>query len=344
MIDWHRLFGLTMTDYFTDSGYEVELEKDLSIKKQRLDVLIIERESESQISEPPDGLENLARHNLLTYKSFQEPLDAWTLDELLGHSVNYRKLRSSSLEKLLPVEDFQLYAVSTRHPEKLESEFSLELIKQGVYEVRWGSRRIRLIVLSEVPKVERNAPWLLFSGIAENVQYGSSHYQWREKNLSSVINKLFGFYQVEGTAMPYTVEDFTREMKEELLAELAPEERKQLEGQPLIKIMNRMRLKALFRGELTPEMRFSKQWVKDITMQDIWKALAWEEDLFEDLPVEELVKRLPPEERLKGLPPEERLKGLPPEERLKGLPPEERLKGLTREEIEAYLKKLSTSN
>jgi len=317
MIDWHRLFGLTLIDYFTDSGYDVEVEKDLSVKKQRLDILIIERESGSQISEPPDGLENLARHNLLTYKSLQQALDAWTLDELIGHYVNYRKLCSSSLEALSPVEDFQLYAVSTRHPEKLETEASLKPIKEGVYEVRWGSRRIQLIILSEIPQIARNAPWLLFSGIMEKVHFGESHYQWREKNLSSVINKLFKFYQIKGTTMSYTVEDFTREMKEELLAELAPEEQQQLEGQPLIKIMNRVRLKTLFRGELTPEMKFTKQWVKDITRQDIWEALVWEKKLLEDLPVEKLVKQLPPEERLKGL---------------------------SRDEIEAYLKKLATSN
>jgi len=36
MIEWHRLFGLGVIDYFTDSGYEVMLEKDLSIKQREL--------------------------------------------------------------------------------------------------------------------------------------------------------------------------------------------------------------------------------------------------------------------------------------------------------------------
>ncbi len=272
MINWHRLFGLGVTDYFTDSGYEVKLEKDLSIKQQFLDVLIIERESGSKIAEPPDGLENLVRHNLMTYKSPQQSLDGWALDELNGHYVNYRKQSSSSLDKLLPVEDFRLYAVSTRHPEKLKTEALLELVKQGVYEVQWGSQRIRLIVLSEVPRVERNALWLLFSGILENVQYGASNYHWRRNDVSTVMNDLFKFYQIEGLAMPYTVEDYKKDLKERVLAMLTPEE------------------------------------------------------LLESLSLEELLKRLPPEERLKGL------------------PPEERLKGLTREQIEAYLKKLSTVN
>ncbi len=272
MIDWHHLFGLGLTDYFTGSCYQVEMEKDLSIKKQRLDVLIIEQESGSPISEPPDGLENLARHNLMSYKSIQQALNAWTLDELIGHYVNYRKQISPSSEKLLPVEDFGLYAVSTRHPEKLEKEVSLKLVKEGVYNLRWGSRQIRLIVLSEISKVERNALWLLFSAIVDKVQYGASHYKLRQRDLSTVFNNLFASYRLEGITMPYTVEDYKRELKEEVLASMTPEE---------------------------------------------------------------LLKRVPLEDRLKGL---------PPEELLKIIPPEEFLKRLTREEIEAYLKKLSTSN
>ena len=40
MIDWHRIFGLALTDLFTNSNYQVELEKDLSIQQQFLDVVI----------------------------------------------------------------------------------------------------------------------------------------------------------------------------------------------------------------------------------------------------------------------------------------------------------------
>jgi hypothetical protein len=36
MISWHRLFGLFLVDFFTDSPYTVELEKDLSLKQQFL--------------------------------------------------------------------------------------------------------------------------------------------------------------------------------------------------------------------------------------------------------------------------------------------------------------------
>ena len=40
---WHRTFGLTLMDLLANSNYEVELEKELSLKKQYLDVVIIRR-------------------------------------------------------------------------------------------------------------------------------------------------------------------------------------------------------------------------------------------------------------------------------------------------------------
>ena len=42
-MDWHRLFGLLLIDFFAGSPFEVELEKDLSIKQQYLDVVIVRR-------------------------------------------------------------------------------------------------------------------------------------------------------------------------------------------------------------------------------------------------------------------------------------------------------------
>ncbi len=152
--DWHRLFGITLMDYFTHSKYRVELEKDLSIQQQFLDVVILEQQ-QGRIPDPlPDGLENLKVHNLLTYKSHQESLRDWSLDELLGHYVNYRKHERQG-KKLLPARDFQLYAVCTRFPDALEKQYRLYRVKQGVYRVRWGSKQVRLIVTSQVPKTPK---------------------------------------------------------------------------------------------------------------------------------------------------------------------------------------------
>ena len=84
--NWHRLFGLTLTDVFSDTPWRVELEKDLAMQRQLLDVVIIEQTALDGVTvELPDGLDNLRAHNLLTYKSKQEPLDGWALDERIGH-------------------------------------------------------------------------------------------------------------------------------------------------------------------------------------------------------------------------------------------------------------------
>jgi len=277
-MDWHRSFGLALTDYFTDSAYRVELEKDLSLKQQFVDVVIIEQETNRALQESPDGLENLGRHNLLTYKSIREPLTGWALDELLGHFVNYRKQISPSWEKLLPIEDFRLYAVTTRWPEKLATETEFTSLKEGISETKWGSQRIRIIVLSQVPQAERNAIWQLFSAEAEKVQYGADHYLWRQENYNKLIYQLYRYYHVEGVAMPYTWEDFEREFDQELLERVPAEER--IKGLP-----PEVRLKGL-----PPEVRLK------------------------GLPAEARLKGLPAEARLKGLPAEARLKGLPAKE------------------------------
>ena len=83
---WHRLFGIALTDLFTGRPWRVELEKELALKSRRLDVLIIERlpgaaaaTAAAALADLPDGLENLTAHNVLSYKSKQEPLDGWEL-------------------------------------------------------------------------------------------------------------------------------------------------------------------------------------------------------------------------------------------------------------------------
>jgi hypothetical protein len=38
--DWHRLFGLLLTDLFSGSPFVVEVERDLSVQQQLLDVVI----------------------------------------------------------------------------------------------------------------------------------------------------------------------------------------------------------------------------------------------------------------------------------------------------------------
>ncbi len=224
-INWHRLFGLTLIDLLTDSPYEVELEKEVSLKKQFLDVVIVRKKSDVVNMELPVGLEHLAEHNLLTYKSLRESLDSWSIEELLGYYSNYRKIISPSLSKLLPVEQFRLYAVSTRYPSKLlNGKIPFREIENGVFELTWGDRQIRLIVLSQIARSERNVFWLLFSGKAEEFIYANQHYHWHCPAERAVLNQLYEWYKQRGVVMPYTMDDFTKDFTKEHLHLLPPEE------------------------------------------------------------------------------------------------------------------------
>src|SRR3979409_1217250 len=92
--DWHRLFGLLLTDFFTDSPFTVEVERDLSQQQQFLDVGMVRRGPGRFPERLPDGLEDLTAHNLITFKSHHETLDDWAMKELIGHYVAYRKMVS----------------------------------------------------------------------------------------------------------------------------------------------------------------------------------------------------------------------------------------------------------
>src|SRR5262245_23148586 len=139
VMDWHRLFGLLLTDFFTGSPFVVELEKDLSLRQQYLDVVIIRKGKGRFRGRLPDGLDDLAAHNLLTFKSHHEALDDWALMELTGHYVNYRKQVSAARQQLLPAEVFRLYAVCSSYPHNLAHEVALARLGEGVYDCRRGS-------------------------------------------------------------------------------------------------------------------------------------------------------------------------------------------------------------
>ena len=62
-------------------------------------------------------LDDLAAHNLITFKSHHEALDAWALKELSGFDVAYRMLMSGQI----PWQQRQA----------------------GVYDCRWGTDTIR---------------------------------------------------------------------------------------------------------------------------------------------------------------------------------------------------------
>ncbi len=45
-----------------------------------------------------------------------------------------------------------------------------------MYEVRWRIRNIRIMVLSQIPKTERNAVWLMFSAVPDKVGFGTGRF------------------------------------------------------------------------------------------------------------------------------------------------------------------------
>jgi hypothetical protein len=222
--DWHRLFGLLLMDFFTGSPFEVEVERDLSVQQQLLDVVIIRKGRGKFAGRLPDGLKGLRAHNLVTFKSHREALDGWAMKELAGHSVAYRKLVSRSPSDLLPEDQFGLYAVAARFPQTLSGRVPWEQVQAGVYDCRWGTDTIRVVVAGELPREPHNAPLHLFSASPELVGFGGRTYHWRSPNTSGLLVELFEGFQSEGFPMPFTMEDFEREFVKKHFPKLSPKD------------------------------------------------------------------------------------------------------------------------
>ena len=234
MINWHRLFGLTLSDYFIDTQYRVEMEKDVSRKRQLLDILVI-RGDGKPLADPCDGLEDLHAHNLVTYKSGEEALNGWAIEELIGHYVNYRKAFAPDE----PDGAFALYAVATRRPEALMRQADLIPVKAGVYRLAVLTRQITVIVLKEVANSSRNALWELFSFQPEKVTRGVKDYRWRDQDHQPILEEIYDRYQQIGIAMSYSFDEFRYDLAkrlvheyplDDLLEDFSPEER--LRGLP----------------------------------------------------------------------------------------------------------------
>jgi hypothetical protein len=254
-IPWHRLFGMSWMDFFRGLPVSVEMEKDLSLKVQLLDLVIIRKDAAVLPRRLPDGFEDLGPHNLLSFKSLQEPLDGWVLLELLGHYVNYRKQVSPSMQRLLPESDFRLFAVTVRFPQKLEQQVEMTRVQAGVYEVRYYTGKLRVIVVHQLPLAEHNAMLHLFGAQDELVSYGKRHYQVRSEETSTVLLRLFARYRQENTIMPDLLEQLTRETIDELLRKLPPDDLlKQLTRETIDELLRKLPPEEL-RKRLSPQQR-----------------------------------------------------------------------------------------
>jgi len=173
----------------------------------------------------------LRAHNLLTYKSQHEALDAWALDELVGHYVNYRKLTLDAKGARLPADAFGLYAVATRDPKALAAQHRLEPAgAPGLYDLAWGSQMVRLIVLNTIEQAPRNAPWALFASELGRLRDAVRQYRERarrhpDNGALALLERLYLNYLSEAPEMAYTLEDFLQETQTLMLEHMSAEER-----------------------------------------------------------------------------------------------------------------------
>ena len=205
------------------------MEKDLSERQKFLDILLIEGEGAAwQPDLCPDGLDELRPHNLISFKSFQESFTADAVEHLVSCVADYRYLvqaekRPHGGPELLPNDQLQTIAVTAQYPRKLALEMGSQWQPtelEGVYEMKWGTRPIMVIVCRQVEMTERNALWLLFSGQEVRVAFAMKHFGLNNHDMSTILSKISETYQLQGLNMPYTVEDFKRECIEEAFEEI----------------------------------------------------------------------------------------------------------------------------
>ncbi|MEM1008522.1 MAG: hypothetical protein AAGJ35_05910 [Myxococcota bacterium] len=164
----------------------------------------------------PDGFDRLKAHNLLTYKSFHESLDAFALDELIGHLVNYQK----RIEQRLDQEQVQLYAVTTRYPQKLFQQcVPMKTEQAGIYTLHWGQSAVCVVVLRQIAPQPHNAPWGFFSDQLEQIYQAAKDYTWKQPQ-AMIMQQLYRYYELEEfIQMSYTYEQFEKEFKQEFFLE-----------------------------------------------------------------------------------------------------------------------------
>jgi hypothetical protein len=123
--NWHRLWGLMVAPLFEKLNCEVTVEFDLSLKVQRLDMVVVTKLEDEPINfyevniDYYQGFENLNAHNLISFKSFNESFNMEALEEFYGHFTNYKKMRNLESQP----EKINLYAVTHHLPEKLFNRY-----------------------------------------------------------------------------------------------------------------------------------------------------------------------------------------------------------------------------
>jgi hypothetical protein len=138
--------------------------------------------------------------------------------------VAYRKFVSPSPSELLAEEQFRLFAVCARAPQKLSQQVPWQQRQPGVYDCRWGTDTVRVVVAGELAREVHNAPLHLFSASPDLVGFGGGAYRRRSADASGLLEELFGRFRGEGLAVAYTMADFRRDYIKEHFPELSRED------------------------------------------------------------------------------------------------------------------------
>ena len=211
----------------------------------------------------------LANHNLISFKSHQDTFDFWTLLELIGHYVNYRKQASPSLDQLLPENQFRLFAITARFPEGLATQIPLEESQPGVYDINIGPLQIRLLVVRNLADEPANAMLKLFSIVPEQIEFACRYYRPVSQHTTGIVDNLIRVYRKEDMSMASTLEELNQKILKEALETasiddrlkgLSPDDR--LKGLTAEQILKRFspddRLKGLTTEEIEAYLRTLK--------------------------------------------------------------------------------------
>jgi hypothetical protein len=203
----------------------VDTEVDLSLKKQYLDIVVI-RKKEGPFHRPlPDGFAPLANHNLISFKSHQDTFDFWTVLELIGYYVNYRKQASPSADQLLPEDQFRLLGITSRFPDSLAKQIPLEESQAGVYDINIGPLGIRLLVIRNLANEPANAIFKLFSIVPDQVEFACRHYRPLSPHTTGIVDQLISKYRKEDKKMATTIEELNRKLMKEAMEMASVQER-----------------------------------------------------------------------------------------------------------------------
>ncbi len=242
IMQWHQIVAPLLKEELDEFSFDVLPELDVThqqIVDASIDLIQGERKpSAKALKKAPDGFQNLNRFNPCSIK-FDEPFDADALEELIGYSVLFRKIRAKQDPGGKPIwkasrKEVSLYAVCRHKPSTPGIRGHLKAQLPGIYGLALPGRVVTVIVPWQTRKIPRNAIWHLISGKPKQVEYGIRHFDWNEHTNANIMHRLIKHYHLKGIAMAATVEDYIKRWKLEDAEETLLEHPEILEKHPQI--------------------------------------------------------------------------------------------------------------